>query len=256
MKFAFSRPTSSNEQRDRLFNNYQKLSYEGLHLKHSQYAPYIEEPERFNEEWANLDGIASGLIFGGNLDRDNQQVLRKLFAFASQVGTDSIIFCHGVPREQSSNERLHQFAKQLTELGKEAWQDYGIQLSLHHHYNQPVMYREDFDVFFDQIKDNDVTLTIDTAHLYKSGIKDIAEVIRSFKDRIDNFHMKDFANGDWKVLGQGEIDFEPIFQAVKEIGYDGWMSADEESGGEIIGGMKECLDFMRKGLNQYPLLKD
>jgi inosose dehydratase len=251
MKFAFSRPTNSDEQRDTLYNHYQSAGYEGLQLKHMQYVPYIEESERFMDMWGDRKGIASALIFGGNLDEDNQQKLRSLFSFAEQVGTKSIIFCHGVPREQSSNEKLRKYGHLLSDLGLEAQEKYGVQLSLHHHYNQPVMYRDDFDIFFDQIKGDSITLTLDTAHLYKTGIQDIAEVIHSFQDRIDNFHMKDFADGDWKVLGHGEIDFVPIFKAIKEIGYDGWISADEESGGEIIGGMKECYDYMKKGLNQY-----
>ncbi|MBM7570127.1 sugar phosphate isomerase/epimerase family protein [Aquibacillus albus] len=252
MKFAFSRPTASEKERDELFGHYQSIGYDGLQLKHTQYAPFISESEKFNELWENHQGVASGLIFGGKLDDQNQQDLRDLLKFAQRVGTERIVFCHGIPRNQVTHEDIKNYAKVLSELGQEANEQYGVVLSLHHHYNQPVMHRDDFDIFFENV-DESVKLTIDTAHLYKSGITDIAEVISSFKDRVDNFHMKDFAGGDWKVLGHGEINFRPIFQAINEIGYDGWISADEESGGTIIGGMEECLNHMKKGLNKLPL---
>jgi sugar phosphate isomerase/epimerase len=74
------------------------------------------------------------------------------------------------------------------------------------------MYRRDFDVFFDAVDDRTVTLTVDTAHLVKSGIDDIAGVLRDFREVIDNVHLKDIADGDFKVLGQGHIDFAPVFR--------------------------------------------
>lgn len=250
MKFAFSRPTATEIERDKLFSHYETIGYDGLQLKHTQFAPFIKEPEKFQELWGKHKGIASGLIFGGNLDDRNQQDLKDLMKFAEKVGTERIVFCHGIPRAKVTNEDIKSYANVLSELGKEAKEQYGVSLSLHHHYDQPVMYREDFDIFFDNASDS-LKLTIDTAHLYKSGITDIAEVITSFNEKIDNFHMKDFANGDWKVLGQGEIDFNPIFEAVNEIGFNGWMSADEESGGTIVDGMKECLSFMENGVEQF-----
>jgi sugar phosphate isomerase/epimerase len=136
----------------------------------------------------------------------------------------------------------------LSELGLEAQQQYGVKLSLHHHHNNPVMYRQDLDIFFDHIKDGAVGLTVDTAHLVKSGVDNVAEVIRSFRHVIDNFHLKDYHEGEWKVLGQGSIDFGLIFQAIQDIGYDGWLSADEESGGDVLKGMRDCYTYINGGL--------
>ncbi|WP_100405331.1 sugar phosphate isomerase/epimerase family protein [Bacillus solitudinis] len=248
MKFAFSRPTATKEQRETLFLNYRSVGYDGLQLKYGQYAPYLNNPGSFIEEWGNQEGVASALIAGGKLDEHNHQEMKSILAFAQTVGVERIVFCHGIPRNEIVEDDLKKFASQLSELGKEAYEQFGVQLSLHHHHNQPVMYRSDFDVFFDNVRGDSVNLTVDTAHLYASGIRDIAEVIYSFKDRIDNFHMKDFADGDWKVLGEGIIDFKPIFKAIQTIEYDGWISADEESGSGILQGMRDCYRYMKEGL--------
>jgi inosose dehydratase len=247
MKLAFSRPTGTADERSTLFNQYKSIGYDGLQLKYSQYAPYLDQPDRFVEEWGQFDGLASALITGGTLDEQNIDQLRKIITFSQKIGTELIVFCHSLPRNAVTVEDIRTFAVILSQLGKEAAQA-GIKLSLHHHFNQPVMYREDFDVFFDKVEDQSVGLTIDTAHLIKSGITDIQGIILSFRSCIDNFHLKDFAHGDWKVLGKGNINFPPIFRAIRDIDYKGWVSADEESGSGVIEGMSDCLSFMKKGL--------
>ena len=69
--------------------------------------------------------------------------------------------------------------------------------------------------------------------------------IRDYRAFIDNIHLKDYADGVFQVLGEGEIDFDPIFQALREIGYDGWLCADEESGCDLQAGMQACGQVIR-----------
>ncbi len=249
IQFAFSRPTSSVDEEQALMSNYRPIGYDGLQLKWGQYSPYVDEPGRFIERWGPSPGIGSALITGGTLlDDVSRQQLRRLYSFAGEIGTELIVYCHGISRAKVTHDDIKKFACLFEECGKEA-QQAGLRLSLHHHHDNPLMYREDFDVFFGQLKaDSPVGLTIDTAHLVKSGVHDIAEVIRSFAPFIDNFHMKDFADGNYKILGRGDIDFTPVFQAIRDISYEGWISADEESGGGVAVGMNECLSFMKKGM--------
>jgi sugar phosphate isomerase/epimerase len=129
-------------------------------------------------------------------------------------------------------------------LGREA-RAAGVRLSLHHHCGQPVMHREEFDHFFDAVRDDAVGLTVDTAHLVKSGVHDIAGLIRDFRAVLDNVHLKDFAGGEFRVLGEGEIDFAPVFEALREIHYDGWLCADEESGTDLRQGLETSCQFIR-----------
>ncbi|ULL16733.1 sugar phosphate isomerase/epimerase [Paenibacillus sp. H1-7] len=250
IKLAFSRPTASIEEQTLLIRNYGAAGYDGLQLKGGQYAAYLEQPEVFKEMWGNPSGLGSALITGGRLDASGIDQLRSIFRFASKIGTERIVYCHGLSRAAVTADDIRRYADILSELGLESQQQYGVKLSLHHHYDNPVMHREDLDVFFEQARDQSVGLTVDTAHLVKSGIHDVAEVIRSFGHIIDNFHLKDFEQGEWRVLGQGAIDFSPIFEAINNIGYNGWISADEESGGEVMEGMQACCAFIRNGLRQ------
>jgi len=249
LRFAFSKPTRGEADTRTLFTRFGEIGYDGLQLKGGQYVPYLGEPGRFRDEWGRYDGVASALIAGGGLDDDGIARLREVFAFGKAVGSEMIVFCHGAPRQRLAPDDIRGFARQLSELGKEA-RGRGLKLSLHNHCGQPVMRREDIEVFFDAVEGDAVGLTVDTAHLEKSGVDDIAGVIRDFSRAIDNFHLKDFAGGSFRVLGEGGIDFAPVFAAIKEIAYDGWVSTDEESGAELLGAMEHCLRFMTAGLGE------
>jgi inosose dehydratase len=244
MKIAFSKPTRDEQERALLFSHFRSSGYGGLQLKAGQYQQDLARPEHFVEQWGtDARDIASGLIAGGRLDSAGIARLRMLFAFAGALGSERVIFYHDLPRQEVSQADIKSFAKILSELGKEA-QQHGVALSLHHHYNQPVMYLEDFATFFEAVSDQSVELTVDTAHLVKSGIDDIAGVIRDYRQVIDNIHVKDIANGEFEVLGRGTIDFEPVFSALREIGYKQWLCADEESGNDLLSSLQECAQFL------------
>jgi sugar phosphate isomerase/epimerase len=117
------------------------------------------------------------------------------------------------------------------------------------------MHRDDFDVFFSAVGSRSVGLTLDTAHLVKSGVQDIPALIRDFRVSIDNVHLKDYADGEFRVLGEGRIDFDPIFRVLREMGYDGWLCADEESGSDMRAGMQACGQFIRARLGAEPLAR-
>src|SRR5690606_25222320 len=76
-----------------------------------------------------------------------------------------------------------------------------------------------------------------------------AAVERRFAPVIDNFHFQDYGDGEWKVLGRGDVDFGPIYDAIHEIGFDGWVCADEESGAYVDGALASCYQMLANGLS-------
>jgi sugar phosphate isomerase/epimerase len=243
MKLAFSRPTLHAAEQRELFASFRAAGFDGLQLKGGQYAASLAHAGRFREEWSSDAGVVSALITGGTLDLPGILSLRRLIRFAAAVGSERIDFCHGIPRSSVTAGDLGEFARRLGALALES-REKGVALSLHHHYDQPVMHRPDFDHFFSAAPPGSVGLTVDTAHLVKSGITDIAAVIRDFREVIDNIHLKDFARGEFQVLGTGEIDFDPIFAALGDVGYSGWLCADEESGAGIRDGLSASHRFL------------
>lgn len=243
-RFAFSTPTAGEAEQRQLFEGFGGAGFQGLQLKGGQYARYLNDPARFLGDWGEFDGSAAGLIYGGALDEAGVAGLRRVFDFAAAIGSEMVIFCHDRARDLVSRADLLDFARQLSVLGEESAAR-GVKLSLHHHFNQPVMHRDDFEVFFGAVTPGAVGLTLDTAHAVKSGVFDIAGLARDFGAHLDNVHLKDFEAGDFKTLGRGAIDFAPLFGALRAANYQGWLCADEESETAVATSLRESSHFLR-----------
>ncbi len=257
MKLAFSAPTRSASEQEVLFSNYRECGYEGLQLKAGQYVSYLDDQVSALPAAREDPGRFSGLIFGGSLDDTGQEELRKVLDLAARVRSERVIFCHGFPKDQVTPDDIRRFASVLSRLGSDA-QDRGTRLSLHHHYGQPVMFPDDIRLFFDHVEPGSVGLTIDTAHMWMAGQDDVGAVLEQFAPVLDNVHLKDCrddAPGEtlpsgarrattFMPLGQGEVDFEPVFRALSATGYSGWLCVDEESGADIRTSLKLSRQFV------------
>ena len=71
-------------------------------------------------------------------------------------------------------------------------------------------------------------LTIDIGHLHCQGEVPIADQIRRWADRLVNIHIEDMRRGvhEHLMFGEGEIEFPPVFAALRQIRYSGLVSVE------------------------------
>ena len=121
----------------------------------------------------------------------------------------------------------------------------GVQLAFHHHVGTICETPRDFDMFMKYTTD-EVGLTFDTAHATYGG-GDVVELIEEVGDRIVHFHTKDVRldvmkearekdlpflqavlKGVFTVPGDGDLNWDEIFTALKDFDYEGWLVVEAE----------------------------
>ncbi len=115
---------------------------------------------------------------------------------------------------------------QLTEIGKRA-AEYGIQTGFHNHMGSIGQTPEAVDAILAAADPRYVKLELDVAHYYQGG-GDPAAAIRKYGPRVLFLHLKDVRPASTKdgyeftELGQGKVNFEQVFAALRTIDFRGW----------------------------------
>ena len=136
------------------------------------------------------------------------------------------------------------FGERLTEVADFVEQS-GLRFAYHHHLGTAVETAEELDRFLFETGES-VGLTLDTGHAALGGI-DPLSVIRSAPERIVHVHCKDVRRhvfnklmseggsflegvlrGMFTVPGDGDLDFTPVFEALSDIDYSGWVIVEAE----------------------------
>lgn len=124
----------------------------------------------------------------------------------------------------------------------------GMKVSLHHHMGTGIQTPQEIDRFMAGTQNN-VFLLLDSGHIYFSEGTQAAvdSLIDKYIHRIAHIHLKDVRhskrqraleqghsfldavrNGTFTVPGDGDIDFQHIFNTIEKSGYEGWMVVEAE----------------------------
>lgn len=157
-------------------------------------------------------------------------------------------------RPKFTEKQWNSLFKGLNELGKKA-HDNGFLLCYHPHIGTGVETVADIDKLMQGTDPNYVKLLLDTGHLYYAGADPI-KVTQAYGYRIKHVHLKNVRQavldtsiqkrwsflesirggnnkdtpGIFTVPGDldGAIDFIPIFQALADADYEGWLIVEAE----------------------------
>ncbi len=155
---------------------------------------------------------------------------------------------------------------QLGMLGKEK----GMKVCLHAHMGTGIESEEEIDKFLEMTDPETVSLLFDTGHLTLAGANPV-EVFKRHQKRIGHIHVKDVRSaivdqlnredlsfldgvlrGMFTVPGDGDmVDWDGVFGAVKESGYDGWIVVEAEQDPALADPLEYAMkarEFMRQKL--------
>lgn len=232
--------------------------FEGCSVGHK----YPKDPEVLKRE-LELRGLrvsepwASTLFTVAEMEDRTVANFRQQMAFIKAMGGTDVVVAelgHAVHQQPVfvlankpvfSDEQWGRMVEGLNRLGRMAAEE-DMRLCYHHHMGTGVQTRAEVDRLMNDTDPEVVHLLFDTGHLYWAG-DDPLDMARAYADRIKHVHLKDIRKdvldrcmerkfsflesvieGAFTVPGDGVIDFEPIFRALADAGYEGWLIVEAE----------------------------
>lgn len=145
-----------------------------------------------------------------------------------------------------SPERYRDMLENIRIIATIAWNEYGVRPVLHPHAGGYIEFADEIEQVITDVPKELSGFVFDTGHLYYAQM-DPETWIRRYIDRIDYIHFKDVnkqiydelmqieidffegcAKGVMCPIGSGVIDYAGINKALREIGYNGWVTVEQE----------------------------
>ena len=213
--------------------------YSGIEITDTMIGRYAGRPSEFAAALKSSGLMLVSFAFGSNSG----------FTLKDQIGADldaaqrwidfaaafpGALVSMGSATVVSDGSRDDKFAiaaevyNKAGELGRKA----GVQVAVHpsSHHNTLLFDRADYDRIFALLDRDLVGWVPDTGHILR-GHKDMADTLRTYRDRIRYIHLKDVdAKGSWAMLGKGVCDTPAVIEIANTAPrFNGWLVLEEES---------------------------
>lgn len=201
-------------------------------LDKSVQAAYLEAAERYSMALQSIHLYTLGhqgylrSAFDSREGEICRESIRSGVLAASEMGIHTVI----IDGMRMNTAAKYAHVMKMAQYAVTIAEDYGVQIAM-----ETDMTLEDHFRFLDAL-DGKVTLCFDTHNPVMYGTGKPADMIRALgKERMDHFHMKESrANSDGFItvetpivlLGQGITEFSDSVQAIKDIGYSGWLISE------------------------------
>jgi sugar phosphate isomerase/epimerase len=187
-----------------------------------------------------------------------QAYMRRMVDACVVIGAAGCRVTSGTVHEGLSREEGVRLAVEgLARLGEYA-APRGVKLGFENHYQDRRWTRPDFafhaDVFleiFRGLAGTPVGVNFDCSNQLMAG-EDALAVLREVKERVWHVHASDRFPGEYRhsVVGEGAVDFDPLFAVLAEAGFDGYISL-EDGNPEGDAGTARGIAFLRRKVEEH-----
>jgi len=129
--------------------------------------------------------------------------------------------------QSGDQQKLELFATGLAQVASIAEEE-DIQVLIEPEPRLLIENSHQFKRFIKNISSDHVRLNFDIGHFYCVN-EDPAKLVYELSDYVEHFHLADIASSrvhNHLIPGRGSIDFRPVFDAMDDIGYDGFVTVE------------------------------
>ena len=156
--------------------------------------------------------------------RKGIDIAKKMIDACSFLGGDTVLIVPGVVTEKSSYDECYDLAQAaLRELASYA-EPLGIAVGVENVWNKFLLSPLEMRRFLDEIGHPSVKAYFDAGNVLQFGYPE--QWVRILGERIAKVHIKDFRKDIGNIRGftgllGGDMEWEPLMKALREIGYKG-----------------------------------
>ena len=189
----------------------------------------------FNEKDTNEEGIIRTM---------------KMMDLAVDFNTKVITTHIGRVPDDENSEEYYNIVNTIERLGK-----YGDQIGVAFATETGPEMAIKLKEILDKADTKSAKVNLDPANFVMCAGQDPVEAVRILKDYIVHTHAKDgikLSDTDYEEypLGQGGVPFPEYIGALKEIGYDGFLTIEREAGATRFQDIKNAVVFLTEILNK------
>ena len=243
---------------------FREISESGYH--YCEIGPYGFLPQDLDKSQDYLNElnleVVGGFIFDHlNKSKDHSRIKSKIIstcAFLNKLNAKVFVIIDHISEkrmqtsgnrelsEELSYDQYKMMVSFISEISKIAKEEYNLIPVLHPHAGTYIEYDYEIDRLINDVKNDYLSLCLDTAHLTYSGMNP-SETIIKYSQFVKHMHFKDINNKilknvyDKKLdfdtavsknvfapIGSGMIDFSKIYDSLKKINYQGFATIEQD----------------------------
>lgn len=224
IKDLFYLTNGSNEE---AFKDIAEAGYQGVELFDGNLYQYVNEKNQFTEllKKYGLDLIAvysgANFIYDDVLE-DEMWRIEESAKLASHFGAEHLVIGGGAIRSKGIQESDYRKLGQRLERVAKVANNYGLIPSFHPHMGTIAQAPDQIDKIFEYTS---INFCPDTAHLVGGG-SDLLSIVTKYIDRVKYIHFKDYKEGEFLPLGEGDLEFEQLAKLLAVHNYEGWVTVE------------------------------
>jgi len=213
-----------------------------VHLK-ANASELAKVRDTFAQHNLALPSLATGLYWGANAASASEEtrkrareILQRQIEVASELHTDAILVVPGavgadfIPNAEAVRYDLAwERATQLIEGALPLAEKHGVTIGIENVWNQFLLSPLEMKAFVDQFQSSRVRSYFDVGNALANGHPQ--HWISILGSKISRVHFKDYRKAVGTVDGfcdllSGDVNWPEVVKALKEVGYDGWITAE------------------------------